>query len=140
MASSDRSLGRRWFPEPDSKIATFNIGLLFPGFDLDVQILAGFPLDLAPHRVVPVRFARAVAGFADASAPDIDDHGYTICPGGPTQGPTVGVASRALIRVKVMRDRIADDTDLFVSIDDASVAAACSPANSEVASRSVGKS
>lgn len=128
MALLDRSRGRHSSPKPDCKIATFDIGLLFPGFDLDVQILAGFPLDLQPHRVVLVRFARAVSGFADASAPDIDDHGYTVCPGGPTQGPTVGVTSRALIRVKVMRDRIADDTDLFVTIDDASVAAIEFPA------------
>jgi hypothetical protein len=104
-------------------VANLDIGLLFPGFDLDVQILAGFPLDLQPHRVVPVRFARAVSGPADLRAPDIDDHGYTICPGGPTQGPSVGVTSGALIRVKLMRDRIAPDADLFVTIDDASVAA-----------------
>lgn len=70
-----------------------------------------------------MRFVRAVAGFADPSAPDIDDHGYTICPGGPTQGPSVGVTSGALIRVKLMRDRMADDADLFVTIDNASVAA-----------------
>ena len=70
-----------------------------------------------------MRFVRAVAGTADPSAPDIDDHGYTICPGGPTQGPSVGVASGALMRVKVMRDRMGDDADLFVTMADASVAA-----------------
>ena len=73
--------------------------------------------------MVPVRFARAVGGTADPTAPDIDDHGYTICPGGPTEGPSVGVASGALIRVKVMRDRMGDDAALFVTIADASVAA-----------------
>ena len=74
------------------------------------------------HRVVPVRFARAVAGVADAEATDIDDHGYTACPGGPTVGPSVGVGSGSLIRVKVMRDQIGDDVDLFVTIADPSVA------------------
>lgn len=74
------------------------------------------------HRVVPVRFARAVAGVADAEATDIDDHGYTACPGGPTVGPSCGVGSGSLIRVKVMRDQIGDDVDLFVTIADPSVA------------------
>lgn len=128
MESWARRRGRRSFPRPETDIATFNIPLLFPGFDLDIQILAGFPLDLKPHRVVPVRFARAVDGFADLNAPDIDDHGYTICPGGPTQGPSVGVTSGALIRVKVMRDRMADDAALFVTIDNAAVAAIEFPA------------
>ena len=119
----DQTRARRSYPEPDRKIANLNVPLLFPGFDLDIQILAGFPLDLQPHRVVPVRFVRAVSGFANASAPDMDDHGYTVCPGGPTQGPSVGVTSGALIRVKLMRDRMADDADLFVTIDNAAVAA-----------------
>jgi hypothetical protein len=108
-------------------MASFDVSLLYPGFDLDIQVLAGFPLDLRPHRVVPVRFARAVSDFADPDAPDIDDHGYTVCAGGPARGPSVGVSSGATIRVKLMRDRIGDDADLFVSIDDASVAAIAFP-------------
>lgn len=109
-------------------MASFDIRLLFPGFDLDVQVLAGFPLDLVAHRVAPVRFARAVAGFADPGAPDIDDHGFTVCTGGPARGPSVGVAANLSIRVKVVRDRIGDDAPLFVSIDDDSVAAIEFPA------------
>lgn len=104
-------------------MATVNVPLLYPGFDLDIQVLAGFPLDLKPHHVVPVRFARAVGGFADPVAPDIDDHGYTVCTGGPARGPSVGITAGATIRVKLMRDHVGDDVDLFVSVDDATVAA-----------------
>lgn len=47
---------------------------------------------LTPHRIVPVRFARAVDGFSDDTAPDLDDHGFTL----PAQfctanGPVVGL-------------------------------------------------
>src|SRR4051794_30396602 len=99
---------------------SYDIGLLFPGFDLDIQVLAGFPIDVEPHRIVPVRFARAVRGLALADAPDIDDHGYTTCPGGPARGPSVGLRPGRTIRVKVVRDRISDAAALFPSIDDES--------------------
>ena len=56
---------------------------------------------VVPHRIAPVRFARAVAGFTDSSAPDMDDRGFTL----PAQfcsarGPVVGLGQGATIRVK----------------------------------------
>ena len=80
--------------------------------------------NVVPHRIVPVRFARAVSGFADTDAPDIDDHGFVLpqdfC---SALGPVVGVTQGKTIRVRVMRDRVDPTTSLFLSVDDASIAA-----------------
>lgn len=79
--------------------------------------------NVTAHRIVPVRFARAVSGFAAEDAPDIDDHGFTIpqdfC---QAHGPVVGMAQTKTIRVRVVRDRIEPTTQLFPTIDDSSVA------------------
>ncbi|WP_394835370.1 hypothetical protein LVJ94_00400 [Pendulispora rubella] len=60
-----------------------------------------------------MRFARAVSGFADASAPDIDDHGFTVTKNGPAHGPTVGVIAGRTIRVRVVRDRLSKGAQIF---------------------------
>jgi len=95
---------------------SFEIKMLHPGFDLDVQVLSGLPVTSPPHRVAPVRFARAVRGPANASAPDIDDRGFTICAGGPAHGPTVGVTLGSTIHVRVVRDRIDKAAPLFATL------------------------
>jgi hypothetical protein len=99
------------------------VRVIYPGFDLDLQVLAGLGVNVPPHLVTPIRFARAVTGVsADSSAPDIDDHGFTTCPGGPMHGPSVGVVQGRTIRVKIMRDRIATDAPLVATMGDESIA------------------
>lgn len=80
------------------------------------------------QRLVPVRFARAVDGFSDATAPDLDDHGFVATTHGPARGPTIGVMQGRTIRVQVVRDRLAAGTSLFVSSKDASLANVAFPA------------
>ena len=92
---------------------------------------------LTPHRVVPIRFARAVTGFTDDTAPDLDDHGFTIpaqfCTAhGPVVGligPASGQATGPIVRIKVMRDRVSSVAQLFPTVDSASVAAIDFPVN-----------
>src|SRR5579863_5747309 len=93
---------------------------------------------LTPHRIVPIRFARAVTDvFADDTAPDLDDHGFTLpaqfCTAhGPVvglMGPAAGQATGPEVRIKVIRDRVSDTTKLFPTIDDASVAKITFPVN-----------
>jgi hypothetical protein len=78
---------------------------------------------IVPQRVAPVRFARAVAGFSDETAPDIDDHAFTL----PRQfctvhGPAVGVMQGDTVRVRVLRDRLEDTALLFATVDDSNIA------------------
>ncbi len=90
---------------------------------------------VVPQRIVPIRFARAVTGFADRDAPDLDDHGFTaaaaFC---AARGPVVtvmgpgGGESGATIRVKVIRDRIEASALLFPVIDDTTIAELVFPA------------
>ena len=85
--------------------------------------------NVVPHRIVPVKFARAVTGFADLDAPDLDDRGFTIPQDFCTaHGPVVGVTQTKTIRVRVIRDRIDAAAPIFVSVDDASIAALEHPA------------
>lgn len=95
--------------------------------------------NLVPYRVVPVRFARAVATFVDEDAPDLDDHGFTAADEfGPAHGPTLALkrgSSRggevqpgATVRVKVIRDRIEAAAQLFPKIEDTSLAELVFPA------------
>jgi hypothetical protein len=98
---------------------------------------------LTPHRVVPIRFARAVDGFADDTAPDLDDHGFTIpsqfCTAlGPVvglMGPASGQSTGPVVRIKVIRDRLSPDTKLFPTIDSTSVAAIDFPVNDALSSK-----
>jgi hypothetical protein len=102
----------------------FDIRLVDPGLALFIQIGSGLGIDIPPHRVVPVRFARAVSGFADASAPDIDDRGFTDSVHGPAVGVMRGkevngtVEPGPEVRVKVIRDRIQRDVKLFPVFED----------------------
>jgi hypothetical protein len=101
----------------------FDIRLVDPGLALFIQLGAGLGIDIPPHRVVPVRFARAVGGLTDSSAPDIDDHGFV----DPVHGPAVGVMRGndlagtvqpgPEVRVAVIRDRIEPSTKLFPVVD-----------------------
>ncbi len=108
-------------------MASFNIGVINPQLNPK----------LTPHRIVPIRFARAVDDFADDTAPDLDDHGFVIplafCnANGPVVGligPASGQSSGPVTRLKVIRDRLSDDTKLFPSIDDASIAEIEFPVN-----------
>ena len=78
---------------------------------------------VTPHRIVPIRFARAVKGFSDSSAPDPDDHGFTVPAAfGSARGPVVAVMQGQAIRVKVIRDRFEPGAQLFPSVDDKSIA------------------
>jgi len=84
---------------------------------------------LVPHRIVPVHFARAVLGFSDEDAPDMDDRGFvagTFATGrGPViglRGPAAGAASGPTVRVRVVRDRIDAAAQLFATVDNTAVA------------------
>ena len=45
--------------------------------------------NIVPYRLVPVRFARAVDGFTDDAAPDLDDHGFLTAANCTAHGPVV---------------------------------------------------
>ena len=118
----------------------FDVKVLDPsgsGFDI-IDVVAGLTLGgITPHRVAPVRFARAVKGFSDASAPDLDDHGFTLCDGGSAHGPVVGIRRGPLFlgavgpgpeaRVKLIRDRLDPQVQLFATMEDESIAQMISP-------------
>ncbi|HXI52637.1 MAG TPA: zinc-dependent metalloprotease family protein [Candidatus Saccharimonadales bacterium] len=74
-------------------------------------------------RIVPARFARAVRGFSQIAAPDVDDHGFTpASPFGQAHGPAVGVLRNRTIRVRVVRDRLETTAPIFATSDDPSIA------------------
>ncbi|MEY2429490.1 MAG: hypothetical protein QOJ40_2375 [Verrucomicrobiota bacterium] len=84
--------------------------------------LAGDPA-VDTFRIVPARFARAVRGFAQIVAPDVDDHGFTpASPFGQAHGAAVGVLRNHTIRVRVVRDRLEGTAPLFATSDDPSIA------------------
>lgn len=84
---------------------------------------------VVPHRIVPVRFARAVSGFAQTEAPDLDDHGFVLPSDFCTAlGPVTGVFQTKKIRVKVIRDRLEATAAIFPKVDDESIAAIEHPA------------
>jgi hypothetical protein len=91
-------------------------------FDIQVTNPQRHP-QVVPHRIVPIRFARAVTGFADIDAPDLDDRGFVIpqrfC---NAHGPVVGVTQDRIVRIKVMRDRIESTVQLFPSIENTAIA------------------
>ena len=97
-------------------------------FDIDVTNPRLHP-DIVPHRIVPVRFARAVRGFAQTEAIDLDDHGFVIPAANCNAlGPVAAVAQTKKIRIKVIRDRIEPTTMLFPKIEDESIATIEHPA------------
>lgn len=84
---------------------------------------------LVPHRIVPVRFARAVSGFADEDAPDMDDRGFLTGNFATGRGPVIGLRAPAsgaaagpTVRVRIIRDRIDPAAQLFATVDNAAVA------------------
>lgn len=82
--------------------------------EYNVEVVEG----VSPHRVVPIRFARAVYGEADGSAPDLDDRGFIPDRFCSAHGPVIGVIPGREVRVRVIRDRIDAAAPLFVSVDD----------------------
>lgn len=94
---------------------------------LDPQLHPNAP----PHRIAPVRFARAVSGLTQASAPDVDDRGFVAVPNCTARGPVVGVrrgrtragsvAPGPTAHVRVVRDRIDRAARLFCTVDDPSI-------------------
>jgi hypothetical protein len=107
-------------------------------FLLEAIAPTGHP-NLTPYRVVPVRFARAVDGFVDDDAPDLDDHGYTLADEyGPAHGPTLALkrgATRSgevepgpVVRVRVVRDRLDPGAALFPKVEDPTIAEVVHPA------------
>jgi Metallo-peptidase family M12B Reprolysin-like len=98
-------------------------------FDLQITNPQLHP-NVVPHRIVPVRFARAVTGFADKDAPDIDDRGFVLPSRfGLSHGPVVGITHDKTIRVKIVRDRLESTSQIFPTIDDASIATIENPAS-----------
>lgn len=92
-------------------------------FDIQVTDPRTHP-NVIPHRIVPVKFARAVSGFADTNAPDLDDRGFILPQDFCTAlGPVVGVTQTKTIRIRVIRDRLEATTMIFPSIDDDTIAA-----------------
>jgi hypothetical protein len=99
---------------------------------------------LVPHRIVPVRFARAVSGFADEDAPDMDDRGFlagTFATGrGPVIGlraPASGAAAGPTVRVRIIRDRIDAAAQLFATVDNAAVASIEFPVGAALSSTDI---
>ncbi len=92
-------------------------------FDIQVTNPQRHP-NVVPHRIAPVKFARAVSGFADKDAPDLDDRGFVLPQDFCTAlGPVVGVTQTKTIRVRVIRDRLEPTVQIFPSVDDAAIAA-----------------
>ncbi|MFN0102054.1 MAG: zinc-dependent metalloprotease family protein [Bryobacteraceae bacterium] len=92
-------------------------------FPISVLDPFAFPAVTA-RRVTIVRFARAVTGFADKEAPDLDDRGSTIRAGhGQANGPVVGLIGNAAgvanqtARIRVMRDRVDAAAQLFPELE-----------------------
>lgn len=87
-------------------------------FDIQVTNPQLHP-NVVPHRIAPVRFARAVRGFTDIEAPDLDDRGFVLPRNfGTALGPVVGVRRNQTIRIKVIRDRLEPTTQIFPTVDD----------------------
>jgi hypothetical protein len=116
----------------------FDIRLVDPGLILFIQLGSGLGIDIPPHRVVPVRFARAVKGPTDSSAPDIDDHGFVTAGNCNVPGPAVGirrgreeggvVQPGPEARVAVIRDRIEQGAQLFPVLENCSAVQLTFPA------------
>jgi hypothetical protein len=92
-------------------------------FPISVLDPKAFPAVKA-RRVTLVHFARAVDGFADASAPDLDTRGNVLrAAPGAAYGPATGIAGKVSgkepreVRIKLVRDRIDAAAKLFPEIE-----------------------
>jgi hypothetical protein len=92
-------------------------------FPISVLDPFAFPA-MTPRRVTLVHFARAVTGFADNEAPDIDHRGSTVRAGhGLARGPVVGLIGNAVgvanqnARIRVVRDRVEAAAQLFPELE-----------------------
>ncbi len=92
-------------------------------FPISVLDPKAFPAVKA-RRVTLVHFARAVDGFADASAPDLDNRGNVLRTApGAAYGPATGIAGKVSgkepreVRIKLVRDRIDTAAKLFPEIE-----------------------
>ena len=92
-------------------------------FPVSVLDPFAFP-DMTPRRVTLVHFARAVTGFADKEAPDIDHRGSTVRAGhGASRGPVVGLLGNAVgvanqrARIRIVRDRLEATAQLFAELE-----------------------
>lgn len=95
-------------------------------FPITVLDPFAFPA-VVPRRVTVIRFARAVTGFADKEAPDLDTRGGLIRTGhGTAHGPVVGLLGNATgvanhtARIKIMRDRVESTAQLFPELESSS--------------------
>jgi hypothetical protein len=95
-------------------------------FPISVLDPTAFPT-VVPRRVTLIRFARAVTGFADSTAPDLDNRGGGLIRTGhgASHGPVVGLLGNSTgqtpheIRIRIMRDRIEPTVQLFPELDGA---------------------
>ncbi|MFN0104871.1 MAG: hypothetical protein ACKV2U_22655 [Bryobacteraceae bacterium] len=92
-------------------------------FPISVLDPFAFPA-VTPRLVTVVRFARAVTGYADKAAPDLDDRGSVLRAGhGQARGPVVGLIGNAVnvpnqqVRIRVMRDRVDAAAQLFPELE-----------------------
>jgi len=92
-------------------------------FPITVLDPKAFPAVKA-RRVTLVHFARAVEGFADASAPDIDNRGNVLrAAPGAAYGPATGITGKVTgkepreVRIKLVRDRIDASAKLFPELE-----------------------
>lgn len=89
---------------------------------------------LAPRRIVPVRFARAVIDDKPAHElyPDPDDRGFIPCTHGPAHGPAVGITysnegEGCIVGILVARDFLEPTAALYPVSADPSVASVIYP-------------
>ena len=86
------------------------------------------------HRLVPIRFTRAVSGIPRWNSVDLDDRGYVKEQGGrtvreaPAFGPVVGIRQGKKVRIKIIREWIEDAANLYVTSADDSIVRVVSPA------------
>jgi hypothetical protein len=76
------------------------------------------------HRMVMVRFKRACTGNPQIDKPDIDDRGAT---GTTDHGPVVGICEGDTITVRLSRELIANNAQLFITSTDNTVVKVVSP-------------
>jgi len=90
-------------------------------------------------RIVPIRFERAVTGAPDAANPDIDDRGNvhtvpamnSLAASDPIRGAIVGITKDQEITVKMVREDIDNNADLYVTSSDEQAVKIITPADGD---------